>query len=66
LLHWKTLFVVPACDAEDVAFPFVAEGVAWDFLGDFLVVDYAVSLLIVEVEEFLGPSCGVGNVELHA
>ena len=41
LLHWETLFVVPACDAEDVAFPFVAEGVALDFLRDFLVVEYA-------------------------
>ena len=41
MLHWETLLVVPACDAEDVALPFVAEGVAWDFLGDFLVVEYA-------------------------
>ena len=41
LLHWETLFVVPACDAEDVAFPFIAERVALDLLGDFLVVEYA-------------------------
>ena len=40
LFHWETLFVVPACDAENVAFPFVAEGVALDFLRDFLVVEY--------------------------
>jgi hypothetical protein len=37
LFHWETLFVVPACDAEDVTFPFVAKGVAGDFLRDFFV-----------------------------
>ena len=41
LLHWETLFVVAACDSEDVSFPFVAEGVAGDFLRDFFVEEYA-------------------------
>ena len=38
LLHWETLLVVSAGDAENVALPFVAERVSWNFLCDFLVV----------------------------
>ena len=38
LLHWETLLVVSAGDAEKVALPFVAERVSWNFLCDFLVV----------------------------
>jgi hypothetical protein len=38
LFHGESLFVVAACDAEDVTFPFVAEVVGRDFLGDFLLV----------------------------
>ena len=41
LFHGETLLVVPAGDAEDVAFEFVAESVARDFLGDFLFVEDA-------------------------
>jgi hypothetical protein len=81
LLHGKTLFVVSTGDAENVALPFVAKSVAWDFLGDLLVVEDTAgsemnpwldtgmlrveitlsvqSLLIVKVDEFLSPSCGV-------
>jgi len=65
LLHWETLLVISTGDAEDVAFPFVANRVGRNLLGHFLVVEDTVSFLIVEIEEFLGPSCGVGNVELH-
>jgi hypothetical protein len=32
LLHRETLFVVTASNAEDVALPFVANGIGWDFL----------------------------------
>ena len=39
LLHRETLLVVAASDAEDVALPLVAEGVAGDFLRDPLVVE---------------------------
>ena len=41
LFHGEALFVVPASDVEEVAFPFVAEGVAGDLLGDFFVVEDA-------------------------
>jgi len=41
LFHGETLFVVTAGDAEDVSFPFVAEGVAGNFLGDLFVVEDA-------------------------
>jgi hypothetical protein len=41
LLHWETLFVVTAGDAEDVPFPFVAENVPGNFLRDPLVVEDA-------------------------
>jgi hypothetical protein len=39
LLHGEALFVVTACDTEDVAFPFIAEKVGCDFGRDFLVVE---------------------------
>jgi hypothetical protein len=32
LLRWETLLVVPSCNAEDVALPFVADRVAGDLL----------------------------------
>ena len=41
LLHGEALLVVTASDAEDVALELVAEGVAGDFLGHFLVVEDA-------------------------
>ena len=41
LFHGETLLVVPAGDAEDVSLPFVAEGIARDFLGDLFVIEYA-------------------------
>lgn len=39
LLHGETLFVVSAGDFEDVAFEFVAEGVAFDVLRHALFVE---------------------------
>ena len=39
LLHGETLLVVAASNAEDVALPLIAEGVAGDLLGDPLVVE---------------------------
>lgn len=41
LLHRETLLVVSTSDTEDVAFPFVTERVAGNFLGDLLVVEDA-------------------------
>jgi len=66
LFHGETLLIVSTRDAENVAFPFVADRVARDFLGDFLVVEDTETLLVIEIDELLGPGCGVGNVQLHA
>lgn len=41
LLHWETLLVVTASDAENVALPFIANSVGCDFLRDLLVVENA-------------------------
>jgi len=49
LLHRKTLLVVTTSDAENVSLPFVSERVSWNFLSDFLVEKYTVSLLVVDV-----------------
>jgi len=66
LLHGETLLVVTAGDTEDITLPFVANRVGRDLLGNFLFVEDAVSLFIVDVDGLLGPSCGVGDIELHA
>jgi len=65
LLHWETLLVVTTSDAKNVSFPLVSKRVSWNFLRDFLVKKYTVSFLIIYVEELLGPSCRVSNIELH-
>lgn len=39
LFHWESLFVISTRDTEDVSFPFVADRVSGDFLGDFLFVE---------------------------
>jgi len=66
LFHGETLLVIAACNPEDVTFPFVTQSVARDLLGYFLFVEDSVSLLIINVDEFLCPSCGVRDVDLHA
>jgi hypothetical protein len=38
LFHGESLFVITACDADNVTFPFVTNGVDRDLLGDFLLV----------------------------
>jgi len=65
LFHGESLFVITACDADNVTFPFVTNGVDRDLLGDFLLVKDAVSLLIVDIDKLLCPSSGVSDVELH-
>ena len=65
LLHGETLLVVPARDAENVAFEFWADGVAGDFLAHAAVHEDAEFALIVDFDEFLGAVGGEGNVELH-
>jgi hypothetical protein len=43
------LLVVAARDAEDVTLEFVAEGVAGDFLGDFLLVEDAAGGCVLDL-----------------
>ena len=50
LLHRKTLFVVAACNPENVAFPFITQGVTRHFLGYFLVIEDTASGGLEEVE----------------
>jgi len=50
LFHGETLLVVSTGDAEDIAFPFITNGIGGDFLGDFLVVEGTVSLLFIEID----------------
>jgi hypothetical protein len=45
LLHGKTLFVIAARDAEDIALEFFANGLSGDFLRQFLVIEHATGKL---------------------
>jgi len=65
VFHWEVLLVVAACDVEDVAFPFVTEGVVVDYLGNSFVLEEADSSLVVNVEELLSPCRGVSKIEPH-
>jgi hypothetical protein len=62
LFHGETLLVISAGDTEDIAFPLIAYGVGRNLLCDFLIIEDAVSLFVVEIKEFLSPSSGVGDV----
>lgn len=66
LLHRETLFVVATSDTENIAFPLITERISCDLLSNSLVVEDTVFSLIIIIDGFLFPSCGVGNVELHA
>jgi len=65
LFHGESLLVIPACNADNVTFPFVANGIDRDLLGDFLLVEDAVSPFIIDIDKLLCPSSGVSDVELH-
>jgi hypothetical protein len=45
LLHRETLFVIAARDAENIALEFFANGLSWDFLRQFLVIEHATGKL---------------------
>ena len=66
LLHRETLLVVSTSDSENVSLPLIAQRIGGDFLRHLLVVKDANLLLIVDIEKFLGPSGGVGDIELHS
>merc|ERR1711976_579431 len=65
LAHGETLLVLAAHDLEDVALELLAEGVALDLLGKALVKESTELAVIVNLDLLLGPSHGVGNIELH-
>jgi len=65
LLHWETLLVVTAGDAEDVPLPLVADLVTGDFLAHALLEELAVATLLIDIEELLGAGSGVGDIEFH-
>jgi len=66
LLHRESLLVIATGDSENVVFPFVTNGVSRYLLRDFFVEENAISFFIVDINKFLGPRCGVGNIHLHA
>jgi len=65
LFHGETLLVVAASYAKDVTSEFVTDRVCWDLLGHFLVEKDTVAFLLIQIDEFLSPSGGVGDVDLH-
>jgi len=65
LFHREPLLVVSAGYTENVASKFVTNRVSRDFLGHLLVEEDTVAFFVIEVDEFLSASGGVGNVNLH-
>ena len=65
LLHGEALLVVAARDAEDVAFEFVADAVARDFLTHAAVHEDAEFAFIFNFDQFLGTVGWKGDIELH-
>ena len=39
LFHGKTLLVVSTCNADDIALPFVSQGIGWNFGTHTLVIE---------------------------
>jgi hypothetical protein len=65
LFHREPLLVVTTGKAENVTFVFITEEVTFDFGGQTLVVQSAQLLLVLNLDCFLAPRCGVRDVELH-
>jgi len=65
LHHGKALFVVSTADSEDVTLPFVAEGIAGNFLRHLLVEKDAKFAVIFDLDEFLTSRGRVGDIQLH-
>ena len=61
----RTLFVVSTADSEDVTLPFVAEGIAGNFLRHLLVEKDAKFAVIFDLDEFLTSRGRVGDIQLH-
>ena len=52
-------------DFSYVALPFVAQGVGCDFVAHALLHEGTELALIIDLDDFLRPIGGVGDVELH-
>lgn len=65
LHHGEPLLVVSTGDAENVALELIAQGVTRHLLGDALVVERSHFKLIFNVDELLGPSGRIRNVQLQ-
>ena len=65
LLHGKTLLVVAAGDADNVALPLIANGFGRDLSAHALLVEVAELALVLDVDQLLGAIGRVGDVQLH-
>ena len=65
LTHRETLFVVSSADAEDVSVEFLAKHGSVDLLGHAAFVKGLETLFIIDFDDFLHPSAGAGNIDLH-
>jgi len=65
LLHGKALLVITASNAEDVAFPFIAQAVGWHLVAHTLLHEDTQLAVIFDLEKFLRPIGRVGDVQLH-
>ena len=64
LLHGETLLIESSSDTEDVSLVLVSQEVSRDILTDALIVEGAVSALLIDFEHLGGTSGGVGDVDL--
>lgn len=64
LLHWETLLVVTSGDLENVSGKLVANQATINLLADTLVVEWAETVLVFNLNHLLGAVGREGNVEL--
>jgi len=65
LTHRETLLVISSTDAEDVSIEFFTQNRSIDFLGHTTFVKRLETLFVIDFEDFLHPSAGAGNINLH-
>ena len=65
LLHREALLVVSARDPKHVSSPLLSKDASVDLLGHAALVEVLELGLIVDLEDLLEASSGVGNVHLH-
>lgn len=64
LLHGEALLVVAAGNLQDVAGPFVTEGIGLHLSAHALLVEDAQLVLIDHLEQLLRARCGIRYVQL--